>query len=394
MNSAASNICKKSVQALTGNLILKNEIFNRKTHQGFDSLFIRSNNKPTSVVNVDKPVNVETPKKYLNITSLKTLTNLDKFTPNYDIVTETPALKDNSGSKLNFNISKNVTKSSDSSSLPDIRESNKSVHEVSPVTYQRSAFSCSDYVRKEMFDTFYKDYLEFKYYMNDIIKTMTTSSEFVTNLSNDNDSLETKINSLEEEIKSLKNKNSNLKGNINTQLKVIESQPRFENRHCKDSVTNKEKVNVNYKSDNHKNEIHCQITTSRDKHGNSTNKENNTLERNIKSNDIHFELSNWFAPLHNDDQNLTTKRPTSTIPKIPEKIPANSRNTSPHATNTVRNKRSRIISKISNHFTILCHYQNLGIIKNGRKVLVMGDSHVKEMISTKNFKMVELLSIF
>ena len=66
MNSAASNICKKSVQALTGNLILKNEIFNRKTHQGFDSLFIRSNNKPTSVVNVDKPVNVETPRKYLN----------------------------------------------------------------------------------------------------------------------------------------------------------------------------------------------------------------------------------------------------------------------------------------------------------------------------------------
>ena len=64
----------------------------------------------------------------------------------------------------------------------------------------------------------------------------------------------------------------------------------------------------------------------------------NTLERNRKSNDIHFELSRGFLFLHNDDQNLT-KRPTSTIPNIPEKIPTNSRNTSPHATNTMQNKR-------------------------------------------------------
>ena len=41
-------------------------------------------------------------------------------------------------------------------------------------------------------------------------------------------------------------------------------------------------------------------------------------------------MSNRFSPLHNDDQNLTMKRPTSTIPNIPEKISANSRNTSPH----------------------------------------------------------------
>ena len=35
----------------------------------------------------------------------------------------------------------------------------------------------------------------------------------------------------------------------------------------------------------------------------------------------------------------TTKRPTSTIPNIPGKIPTHSRNTSPHATNIIRNKR-------------------------------------------------------
>ena len=60
--------------------------------------------------------------------------------------------------------------------------------------------------------------LEFKHYMNDIIKTITPSSEMVTNLSNDNVSLQMKIKSLEEEIKSLKNENGNLKGHIKTQL--------------------------------------------------------------------------------------------------------------------------------------------------------------------------------
>ena len=130
----------------------------KKTTQGFDSLYIKSNNKLTSAVNLDKPVNVETPKKNINISSSKT-TNLDKSTPNCDIFTETPALKENSSSKLNFDISQNIPKSSDSSTLPDTREANNSVHEVSHVTHQRSAFCCNDYVRNEVFDTFYKDYL-------------------------------------------------------------------------------------------------------------------------------------------------------------------------------------------------------------------------------------------
>ena len=234
-----------------------------------------------------------------------------------------------------MDISENVTKSSDSSTLPDTREANNSVHEVSHVTHQRSAFRCNDYVRNEVFDTFYKDYLEFKHYMNDIIKTITPSSEMVTNLSNDNVSLQTKIKSLEEEIKSLKNENSNLKGDIKTQLKVTENLSRFENRHCEDSIANKDKVNVNYESNDLKNESQWQIATSRNKHGHSTNAGKVTLERNRKPNEIDFKLSNRFSSLH-VDQNLT--RPTSTIPNIPEKIPTNSRNTSPHASNTVQNK--------------------------------------------------------
>ena len=49
------------------------------------------------------------------------------------------------------------------------------------------------------------------------------------------------------------------------------------------------------------------IATPRNKRGHSTNTGKNTLERNRKSNDIHFELSNRFSALRNDDQNLTTK---------------------------------------------------------------------------------------
>ena len=67
-------------------------------------------------------------------------------------------------------------------------------------------------------------------------------------------------------------------------------------------------MNVNYESDDPKNEIHWQIAASRNKHDHSTNTGKNTLKRNGISNDIHFELRNRFSTLHNDDQNLTTKR--------------------------------------------------------------------------------------
>ena len=76
----------------------------------------------------------------------------------------------------------------------------------------------------------------------------------VTNLLNDNVSLQTKIKSLEEEIESVKNENINLKDDIKTQLRVIENLSRFENRRCEDFITNKEKLNINYESGNLKNE--------------------------------------------------------------------------------------------------------------------------------------------
>ena len=69
-----------------------------------------------------------------------------------------------------------------------------------------------------------------------------------------------------------------------TQLKVFENLSRFENRHCEDSVTNKDKVNVNCKSDSHKNEIHWQIATSRNKHSHSTNTEKKMVLTKMRNN--------------------------------------------------------------------------------------------------------------
>ena len=60
-----------------------------------------------------------------------------------------------------------------------------------------------------------------------------------------------KSNRLKKEL-SLKNENISLKGDIRTQLKVLENLSKFENRPCKGSVTSKDKMNVNYKSDDSK----------------------------------------------------------------------------------------------------------------------------------------------
>ena len=95
-------------------------------------------------------------------------------------------------------------------------------------------------------------------------------------------------------------------------------------------------------------------------------------------------MNNRLSPLQKDDQNLTTKRPTSTIPDIPEKIPTNSRNTSPYVTKTVRNKRP-LVCTTENYlknfipFTVSGNSDYASTIKNGRKGLVVGDSHVKRI---------------
>ena len=160
-NNGASNVNEKFVQTLIDNLIQKDKILNRKTPQGLDS-------SPSPVAHaVESPASVETPKR---ITSSIMINGSDTSMPYSNIATNTPILKDD------FN----------------------------------------NYVRNEVFDTFYEDYLEFKHYMNDIIKSIPPGNELVTNLSDDNASLQSKIDSLERVIESLRSENRNLKDDTKT----------------------------------------------------------------------------------------------------------------------------------------------------------------------------------
>ena len=61
--------------------------------------------------------------------------------------------------------------------------------------------------------------MEFRYYVNDIVKLVTP----VTSFSDENNFEKMKIKSLEKEIKKLKNENTTLRKNILTQLKIIEN---------------------------------------------------------------------------------------------------------------------------------------------------------------------------
>ena len=95
-------------------------------------------------------------------------------------------------------------------------------------------------------------------------------------------------------------------------------------------------MNVNYESDDFKNESQWQIATSL-----------NVVILLTQENDIHLELSNRFSPRHNDDQNLTTKDQQVQFLIYLRKFQLIVE-TSPHATNTVRNKRP-LVCTIENY---------------------------------------------
>ena len=99
--------------------------------------------------------------------------------------------------------------------------SNTSVHETS--SNCKPLFRCNDFVENQVFNTFYEDYVEFKHYVNDSMKSVTPNSELLTSLSDENNFEKTKIKSLEEEIKKLMNENITLRENTLTQHKIFEN---------------------------------------------------------------------------------------------------------------------------------------------------------------------------
>ena len=80
----------------------------------------------------------------------------------------------------------------------------------------------NDFVKNQIFNTFYEDCVEFNHYVNEIIKSVSPNSELLTRLSNGNNSQKTKIKSLEKEMKNVKNENITLGENILTQRKIVE----------------------------------------------------------------------------------------------------------------------------------------------------------------------------
>ena len=85
-----------------------------------------------------------------------------------------------------------------SSGISTSPPSNISAHQTS--SNCQPLFRCNDFFKNEVFNTFYEDYVEFKHYVNDIVKLVTV----ITDLSDENSFEKMKIKSLEEEIKSLR----------------------------------------------------------------------------------------------------------------------------------------------------------------------------------------------
>lgn len=280
MNNGASNVDKTFIQNLIDNLIEKDKILNRKTPQGLDSFYINSNHCP--VANIDSPVNLETPKR---ITSSVIENNLN-------IPTDTPIIKDNDESS-------NITSSEESIILENLDTTKSSHQDITEV--QQPVFHCSNYVKNEIFDTFYEDYMEFKHYINDVIKSIIPGSELVTNLSNGNTSLQSKIASLENEIESLRKENTNLKDDRKTYLNVIDNLSKLKNINVEDANTYKSKANSN---ENDESNVNWQFVNSRKNNVRTTyanNANNATSDKNI-----HFELNNRFSPLNHEEQTSIT----------------------------------------------------------------------------------------
>ena len=357
MINLASNIDKDFVNTLIDELIKKGEIFNKPPPlppQGLDSLYISSKSNPTNPTE-NSPINPDTTINNGDAPMMEPMINLEKQPNSLDVNTLLISDKSN----CNF-----------SSSKP------------------RKIFRCNDFVKNEIFDTFYEAYLEFKHYVNDIIETITPSSDLIKNLSNENVSKQKKIEMLQEEIKLLRNENISLKEDIKTQIKAIENLSDYHKRKREDN-NNEDKINQNNKT--HENQHEWQNIISKNINTNNANaSDSNMYTRNRKSNPVHFEICNKFSLLNNEGPSPATVRLTSEVPKKDPIKPqqnqsfSNNKKAFSQANDTARNKRpdvcitEKYISKFK-PLTVPGHSNYASITKNGRKILVVSDNHIKRI---------------
>ena len=212
------------------------------------------------------------------------------------------------------------------------------------------------------------------------MKSVTPNSELLTSLSDENNFEKMKIKSLEEEIKNLKNENTTLRENILTQLKIIENLSGNNHR----STTNTPIIDKTKQKMTNINNSNWQIAHS----SKSSNK------RQGESKDIHFETSNKFTPLLTKNTDDVTKSSSTNIAS------ANSKKSHPiKLISHFERKRRPDICVTENYIknftpvTIPGSSNYASISKNGRKILVVGDNHVKRIrrsILTTNLEMAKL----
>ena len=119
------------------------------------------------------------------------------------------------------------------------------------------------------------------------------------------------------------------------------------------------------------------------KHTSTATIKSNFVERNKKSNGINLELTNRFSPIYVDNQHLSMAQETNTPLETPHTSFNNIRTSSDVAA-TVQNKRPPICTtenylKNFHPFTAPGNSEYASIAKHGRKVLIVGDSHVRRI---------------
>ena len=107
------------------------------------------------------------------------------------------------------------------------------------------------------------------------------------------------------------------------------------------------------------------------------------MEKNKKSNGINLELTNRFSPIYVDTQHLSMAQETNTPLETPHTSFNNIRTSSDVAA-TVQNERPPICTtenylKNCHPFTAPGNSEYASIAKHGRKLLIVGDSHVRRI---------------
>ena len=234
---------------------------------------------------------------------------------------------------------------------------------------QTSALMNHSYVSNDVFDAFYVDYIEFKKYVDDIINSLNAKNEVCEKSVSNNDHSKLKV--LEAEILKLRNKNTSLKYDNKSKLKIIESLTTCQ-RSC--TIISNEKLHVK--------PLSFQNTQTRNNwkqvKQNRPFPRHDTENRNIIS-------SNFFESLYveditsnnskNPDFVVTPSAQTTILTSNPRPnlMPAQNHSRRPNICTTknyLRNYNPPAVPGNSSYATVS---------KFGKKIFVVGDSHVKRM---------------